>query len=112
MKRIILLAISIILFTSVSYAAPFLVCDPQAGITSYKFTPVPPAVSLPAWIPTMVVAQADGSLRWDVATSTVGTTEMNIQACKNGGLWCSSTVPFVLIRPVSATVPANTRLSP
>jgi len=108
MKRIILIIISILLMSSVAMAAPFLVCDPQTGVTLYRLTG-------PAWVPVSVVAQPDGSIRMDVASSTVGSNSLTIAACKADAVWgelCSTTVPFVFTRPSAAAPPANIRLNP
>jgi hypothetical protein len=108
MKRLILLAIGIVLMASVCWANPFLICDAQTGVTYYKLTG-------PDWVPVTSTAIADGSLKLDVATATVGTSSLTVAACKTDATWgelCSVFVPFALVRPASATVPANTRLSP
>lgn len=79
MKSIIL-AIGIILFASLAYGAPYLVCDPQAGVTSYHLTG-------PAWVPTTVAAQPDGSLKMDVSTAFVGTNALTVAACWTIAPW-------------------------
>lgn len=79
MKRLFLfsLFLSAICLPVAVMAAPFMVCDPQSGVTHYKLTG-------PAWLPTNVTAQTDGSLRVDVAGAVVGVTNsITIQACKN-----------------------------
>ena len=53
-----LLSIALILIATTVFASPFLVSDPQSGVTSYQLT---------GWSETTVTAQADGSLRMDVA---------------------------------------------
>lgn len=112
MKRIILwlsvIGVAVLVGVSISYAAPFLVCDPQTGVTLYRLTG-------PAWVPVSVTAQPDGSIRMDVASSTVGSNSLTIAACKNDAVWgelCSETVPFVFTRPSAAAPPANIRLNP
>ena len=108
MKRIILLAIGIVLIASTTWAAPFLVCDPQPGVVTYKLTG-------PPWVPLTIPAQGDGSLRLDVATASVGTNSLTVAACISDAVWgetCSSTVPFVFTRPAVATTPLNIRLIP
>jgi hypothetical protein len=106
----IILAMVVILgIVAVCSAAPWLVCDPQTGVTSYQITG-------PAWSPTTLPAQADGSLRMDVATATVGNSAMTFKACNVDPLWgtvCSTATPFVLTRPDLSTVaPSNLRLVP
>jgi len=98
----LLLAISIILLTAtVTFATPFLVSDPQSGVTSYQIT---------GWSETNVTAQADGSLRMDVGSAVQGTTyNLTIAACNVWG--CSVTVPFVLQKQLPV-VPSQLRLVP
>ena len=81
-----LLSIIFVLIAATVFASPFLVSDPQSGITSYQIT---------GWSETNVVAQADGSLRMDVGSAVQGTTyNLTIAACNVWG--CSDTVPFEL----------------
>ena len=110
MKRLILwlsvVLIAVLVGVSISYAAPFLVCDSQAEVTLYKLTG-------PAWVPVSVVAQPDGSIRMDVATATVGSNSLTVAACKSDPVWgelCSPFVPFSFPRPSAAAPPANIRL--
>ena len=96
-----LLSIIFVLFATVAFATPFLVSDPQSGVTSYQIT---------GWSETNVVAQADGSLRMDVADAVQGTTyNLTIAACNVWG--CSTTVPFVLQKQLPV-VPSQLRLVP
>ena len=110
MKRLILwlavILIAVLVGVSISYASPFLVCDPQTGVTDYKLTG-------PAWVPVSVPAQPDGSIRMDVSGATVGSNSLTVAACKQDATWgelCSSFVPFVFTRPSAAAPPANIRL--
>lgn len=108
MKKIILLAIGIVLMASVACAAPFIVCDPQATVTFYKVTG-------PAWVVSPVTAQADGSVKMDISASTVGTNSLTFAACKTDATWgelCSPFVPFSFTRPASSTIPALIKLIP
>ena len=112
MKRIILwlsvILVGVLVGVNISYAAPFLVCDPQTGVTLYKLTG-------PVWVPVSSSAQPDGSIRMDVAAATVGSNSLTVAACRNDSIWgelCSTTVPFVFTRPSAAAPPANIRLSP
>ena len=96
-----LLSIALILIATTVFATPFLVSDPQSGVTSYQIT---------GWSETNVVAQADGSLRMDVADAVQGTTyNMTVAACNIWG--CSVTVPFVLQKQLPV-VPSQLRLVP
>jgi hypothetical protein len=96
-----LLSIIFILFAVTAFASPFLISDPNPGATSYQLT---------GWSETTVTAQADGSLRMDVADAVQGTTyNMTVAACNIWG--CSVTVPFVLQKQLPV-VPSQLRLVP
>jgi len=106
-KLILSLYFVILLVPSFSFAAPFLVCDPQSGVTNYKLTG-------PSWVLTSVSAQPDGSIKMDVSGSTVGSNSLTIAACKSNPIWgemCSSTVPFTFTRPGPPGNATNTKLS-
>jgi hypothetical protein len=100
---------AILLFASFSFAGPFLVCDPNAGVGYYKLTG-------PAWVPTTnVTAQADGSIKLDVSAATVGVNALTVAACKADATWgelCSVTVPFSFTRPALPTAPTTIKLAP
>lgn len=105
MKKIFLICI-LVLIPSVLWAAPFLVCEPQAGVTHYKLTG-------PAWVPTSVAAQPDGSIRLDMAVSPQGVNALTAAACITESPWpeiCSTTSPFSYARPGAPTGPSNLRL--
>jgi len=109
MKKILLIVLAMMFVASSVFASPFLVCDPQTGVTSYQLTG-------PAWVPTApVAAQADGSIKLDVATASVGANSLTVKACKNDPIWgvmCSDAIPFQFVRPASPSSPANTKLQP
>jgi hypothetical protein len=95
---------------AMSHASPFLVCDPQAGVTSYQLTGMP-------WVPTgNVAAQADGSVKYDVQGAIIGSNAISIKACKVDPLWgtvCSTATPFTFPRPdLSTGAPSNPKLAP
>ena len=103
-----LLVIVLLLIASFAWSSPYLVCDPQAGVTNYK-------LSGPAWVPTNVIAQPDGSIKMDLSASTTGNNSLTVAACITDALWgelCSSTVPFSFTRPAKPAGPANIKLSP
>jgi hypothetical protein len=105
MKKLI---IAILLIPSLLSAAPFLVCDPQTGVTTYKLTG-------PAWTPASVPAQPDGSIKMDVSAATVGSSALTVAACITDAVWgelCSTTVPFPLTRPTPPVITKNIRLIP
>ena len=106
--KLIVLVIGIILFASIASAAPFLVCDPQAGVTSYHLTG-------PTWVPATVAAQPDGSLKMDVSTALIGNNALTVAACWTVAPWgelCSPFVAFSFTRPAAATSPAGIKLAP
>jgi hypothetical protein len=96
----IILVLCIVLFCStVAVAGPWLVCDPQPGVTHYRLLG-------PAWVPGEVPAEGDGSIRFDVGSAPVGKTELTVSACKADGLWgelCAS-APFDFERPSGPSV--------
>jgi hypothetical protein len=97
-----------LIFVGIGWASPSLICDPQTGVDHYKLTG-------PAWVPTSVIAQADGSIKMDCSSAMVGTTNLTVAACKNDPIWgeqCSVFVPFSFTRPGSPVSPVNTKLSP
>ena len=96
-----LLSIALILIATTVFASPFLISDPQSGVTSYQIT---------GWSETTITAQADGSLRMDVGSAVQGTTyNLTIAACNVWG--CSVTVPFAFGKQLHA-VPSQLRLVP
>ena len=105
MKRILVLLM--VLFSTTAFAAPFLVCDPQAGVTHYKLTG-------PAWVPATSTALPDGSIKMDVAASIVGANALTVTACITDAIWgerCSTPANFSYTRPALPVTTANTRLS-
>ena len=91
MKLNLLLAVVLILMTATAQAqaGPFLVCDPQAGVTSYALTG-------PGWVPATKTAEANGSLRLDLASSVAGANSLTVKACNVDPVWgtqCSASVP-------------------
>jgi len=103
-----LVVLAFILIPSLVWANPFMICDPQAGVTHYALTG-------PGWVPVSVPAQADGSIRMDVAGSSVGSNSLTVRACRSDAVWgelCSVSVPFQFARPSAPANPANIGLSP
>ena len=108
MKKLILIVLAIVFLATPAFAGPFLVCDPQTGVTFYKLTG-------PAWVTGTVIAEADGSIRMDVSAAIVGNNSLTVAACKDDPVWgelCSVAVPFEFIRPASPGNPLNLKLSP
>jgi hypothetical protein len=113
MKRILAFAlIGLLVMVTAAMASPFLVCDPQAIVTSYQLTG-------PSWVPASVPAEADGSIHMDVSKAVVGVkNDLTVKACVTDvwmGVVCSTTAPFSFTRPapgsITITIPANIRLS-
>ena len=109
MKTVLVVVVMLLAMAGMALGSPFLICDPQAGVTSYQLTG-------PAWVPASVAAQADGSLKLDVATATTGANSLTVRACKMiDGIWgeaCSASVPFVFTRPAPPVIINNIRLTP
>ena len=106
MKKLCLILMFVFL-PAICLASPFVICDPQAGVTSYVLTG-------PAWMPTSVPAQPDGSIKLDVAQSLVGSTSMTAKACITDPSWgvaCSDASPFVYTRPAPPVIIKAIRLT-
>jgi hypothetical protein len=86
------------MMATTAFGSPYLVTDPATNVESYAIT---------GGITATPAAQADGSLRYDLASLPVGSYEIQIAACV--GVWCSPTVPFTFVRP-SLNAPVNVRL--
>jgi hypothetical protein len=95
----------LVLIPLVCFAQPFLVCDPQHGVSHY-------VIEGPSWVQSPYLAQPDGSLKMDLSPSVVGITGLLIKACVNDDKWgevCSDSVPFEYARPHTAAA-ENLRL--
>ena len=116
MKRLLLVVLIVLVSVGTAMANPFLICDPQAGVTHYKITG-------PAWVANLapvypnvagsITAQADGSIRTDVVGADLGTNNITVAACIYDEVWgeqCSSYVPFAFVRPSPASIPQAIRL--
>lgn len=109
MKRVTLALCMLLVAVTLVHASPFLVCDPQSSVTEYE-------VSGPTWVTPIVPAQADGSIKMDVAAANVGSNTLTIAACAKDTLWgrsCSATVNFTFTRPnLQPGVPQGEKLAP
>ena len=93
--RKLALVLSLLLIPICAWAAPFLVCDPQTGVTHYEVTVDGNTSAVPA--------QADTTLAYDVAPLAIGVHNFEVRAMilyndPNGGAgsWGKSeSVPFV-----------------
>jgi hypothetical protein len=117
-KTLIVLVFGLILAAlPVLAGATSLVCDPQAGVTSYVITGLPAPLDVNNDVP--IAAQPDGSLKLDVNSCPVGGPySLEVSACGNGvdidaGVWagsCSTSANFTFSRPGAPSTPKNTRL--
>lgn len=99
--------ISIIVFcflAGIAFAGPFLVSDPQAGVTSYE------VFINGAQVAAAHPAESDGSLKYDLAGTTPGQYEMNAKACNDWGCSELSEDPFFSSGP--ALPPSGLKLAP
>lgn len=108
MKKFLFVCLVLLFFVPITVqASPWIVCDSQVGVTYYKVTGA-------GWVPvTNITAQADGSIKMDIAAATVGTSNLNFVACKTTTEWgevCSTATPFSFTRPSAPAVPQNFRL--
>ena len=107
MKKLIVLGI--ILFATSVMASPFLVSDPNPGVTLYKVTNVSGGVTESI----TCTPEADGSLKTDVAGVKSGVNNITVTACASQPVWgevCSASVNFTFTRPAVPVIPANIRL--
>ena len=82
--------------------SPFLVCDPQDGVTEYKVTlNGDPEITVPA--------QPDGSLSYDLAGLSEGAFTFSVKAANLWGVSDPSPFSSVKVLPQS---PTSMRLSP
>ena len=95
-----LLVIAFMLLSSAAFAAPFIVCDPQEGVIGYDITGLPGGT-------VSYIAQADGSIKYDLAAVQNGTYELTVAACNIWG--CGDSVPFQFSKQVPSA-PAGLRI--
>ena len=87
----LLIAALVLLFAATAHATPYLVCDPQEGVTGYEIVDNGnPAITIDA--------QADGSLRYDLAEIAKGEHSYAVKACSMWG--CSESSGIVIIKTV------------
>jgi hypothetical protein len=81
----------ILLFPIQALCSPYMICDPQAGVTYYT-------VEGDTFWTGPVPAQPDGSIKSDLLGMAVGTHSVQVRACVE--LWgCSDPSPFSFTRP-------------
>lgn len=91
-----------------AWANPFIVCDPQTGVTHYKVTGA-------TWVVSPVTAEPDGSIKMDIVSAPVGTSNLNFSACRQDDIWgeqCSVTAPFSFTRPGVPATSTGVKLVP
>ena len=106
MKKLFL-AILILAIPAIVVASPFVICNPQTGVTEYQ-------VTIGGEMDT-VSAQTDGSIRMDVSGADEGLNSLIIKACRNDEVWgllCSDPVPFDFTRPSVPDSPSGIGLTP
>ena len=98
MKKIFVSILMVLVMVVVCEATPFLVSDPPVEgtiPTSYKLTG-------PAWIPSSVPAQSDGTIKLDVTNALVGSNAITVTSCVVDLIWgeiCAVPFPYTFIRP-------------
>ena len=103
-----IIAVVILMFPIQALCSPFLVCDPQATVTHYKITG-------DAFWTGNITAQADGSIKSDVASIPTGMHNISVVACRTVSGWpevCSTPAPFSFSRPVAPLVPTSLSIAP
>ena len=103
-RKVILTALILAAFTLLivakSNAAPFLVCDPQEGVIGYTLTGLTDDT---------IAAQADGSLKYDLASLPNGTYEVTVAACN---IWrCGEPADPFPIKKQLPVAPAGLRIA-
>lgn len=90
----------LVLLPAVCYANPFLVCDPQAGVTKY-------IIELNGNETEVVMAETDGSLKYDLAGLPPGSYIFKAK-CAADYWWSDYSDPFATAKPPA---PGGVRLS-
>ena len=93
----------LLLKTSGVLAAPFLVCDPQAGVETDN------VYQDGIEIGTDIAAQPDGSLRYDLQAITPGVYNFTANACN---VWGCSEVSDPFVSPAATSTPAGLTITP
>lgn len=104
-----LLIIAFILYSTSAMASPFLVSDPNPGVTLYKLTKSAGGV-----IESITCApEADGSVKADVASVKEGLNTITVTACSTAPVWdevCNEPVGFSFTKPTQPNATKNLRL--
>jgi hypothetical protein len=83
MRNMALAGALVLLLAGTAFGAPYLVSDPQEGVVGYEIKGLGNTVTY--------IAQADGSLKYDLATLPAGDYAATIAACNIWG--CGDSVP-------------------
>lgn len=83
----------VLLLNTVSFAQPYLICDPNnSGIEWYEIEGLPFTIDN-----SQILAQVDGSIKLNLINTPIGSFPLNVRVCN---VWeCTEYVPFVLLRP-------------
>jgi len=100
MRTTTILILSFILSTGAALAGPFLVCDPNENTDTYD------VYMDGVLVKADIQAQADGSLRWDLAGIVPGQYTWTASACN---LWGCSDQSNPYISPQATVKPSNLR---
>ena len=86
--------------------APFLVCDPQTGVTQYQVDVTDPTGAKSS---AKFASQADGSAKFDLAPElAIGKYTFDLLAADAGGFWSAASSPLVATR---FNPPGNLKIS-
>lgn len=102
MKKTLILILMLVLFPVFCFAAPFLVCDPQVAVDKYILEIN--TVEMPE-----LAAEADGSVRYDLAGIAEGDFIVRLKAGNIWG-WSSYSVPLSFTKALPQT-PLNLHVS-
>ena len=101
MKKLFITLTLVFAFVGWASAAPFLVCDPQAGVRSYN-------LDIDGAVTQDIPAQPDGSIHFDLDGMAVGAHIFKAQAVGQGGWPSDWTPPLDTVNPEN---PLNFRVS-
>lgn len=98
----LILCLFCLVIPTIVLAAPFLVCDPQAGVDYYHI--YQDGVQIGADI----LAQPDGSLHYDLSAIAPGAYDWTAEACN---VWGCEITPNPYVSPGAMSPPQNLRLA-
>ena len=90
MRKLILVVVCFLLLVGVTWAGPFLVCDPQTGVLDYEVTIEQNGIPV---VGGRVPAEADTTLRFDLEGIPNGTYVAKVKAGNLWG-WSDWSLPF------------------